>query len=142
MLKTQLIRVLRPQIFYHSWVFPFSQKEVYDLRKPDNKSNKKYLMTSSPTRTMIIHPIFFPKFPFIIFWEKFSYQKSDGPIKELYLAEEAIGLAKSLSWTVSIFMFNNFLIFSMFFLFFVYFSCVFWNSIQIFIGHRRSILEG
>lgn len=36
-------------------------KEVFDLRKPDKKA-QKHLMQSAPTRTMIIHPVFYPKF--------------------------------------------------------------------------------
>lgn len=75
MLKSRFLRALRPQCYFQN-LFSFSQKEVYDLRKPD-KTNKKYLMDSTATRTMIIHPIFYPKLNFFFFFpSKQNIQKA------------------------------------------------------------------
>lgn len=51
------------KIFFHQskLIFPFSTKEVFDLRKPDKKPIKTAL-TAGSTRTLIIHPVFYPKF--------------------------------------------------------------------------------
>ena len=43
------------------------------------------------TKCMILHPVSFPKYFLNIFFSK-------GPIVEQYLAEEAVGLARSLGW--------------------------------------------
>ncbi|CAD8206634.1 unnamed protein product [Paramecium octaurelia] len=57
-------------------------KETLDLAKP---TPSKQQLTSQPVNCMVLHPVFYP---------------NKGPELELYLAEEAIGLSKSLNWTL------------------------------------------
>lgn len=119
MLKFRLANNFRHFIFSSKPIYSFSQKEVFDLRKPDKSVKKKYNTPYPSARVMIIHPIFYPKFkknlPFL-FYKPYNFKKNSmGPINELYFAEEAIGLAKSLKWTVildfllSIYSFYNFI---------------------------------
>ena len=59
--KVRFLSIFRPiQALSTKFNFYFSQKEVYDLRKPD-KPGKKLINHASVKRTMIIHPVFYPK---------------------------------------------------------------------------------
>ncbi|CAD8182728.1 unnamed protein product [Paramecium pentaurelia] len=57
-------------------------KEILDFAK---STPPKQQLTSQPVNCMVLHPVLYP---------------NKGPELELYMAEEAIGLSKSLSWTL------------------------------------------
>ncbi|CAD8101602.1 unnamed protein product [Paramecium primaurelia] len=57
-------------------------KEILDFAK---STPPKQQLNSQPVNCMVLHPVLYP---------------NKGPELELYMAEEAIGLSKSLSWTL------------------------------------------
>lgn len=66
-------------------------KEVFDYRREEHLQ-----IEHKSVNCLVLHPVLYPKYS--------SYQYplilSKGPVKELYLAEEAVGLAKALDWNV------------------------------------------
>ncbi|KAL4508015.1 hypothetical protein ABPG72_021388 [Tetrahymena utriculariae] len=88
MIKSLLFR--GPTFFKQQLVFKqvyrYSEKEQLDFRKKSLSQDKQQQkQIGYETNCMVLHPIFFP---------------NKGPLMELYLAEEAVGLAKSLDWNV------------------------------------------
>lgn len=67
-------------------IYPLKKKKFLIFQKKDYNEMQEDRLDRSNVKCLVIHPIFHP---------------NKGPEGELYLAEEAIGLTKSLGWGVA-----------------------------------------